>query len=98
MPKIGPELTQLQKEALGAAVDGTLRSSVKMYRGRKQYLQFTLPDGREVTRRIISLRRRGFLRWARSGVIEATPEGVHEWRLLNETATQEASSQLALPR
>lgn len=80
VPVIRP-LTELQMETLGAVVNGTLVSTFKPI-GRERYLQFTLPDGREVTRRVVALRKRGYLKWTGGSYgpkIVATPEGIDHW-------------------
>lgn len=81
MPAIRP-LTELQLETLGAAVEGTLEAGIKPI-GKGRYLQFTLPDGREVTRRVVALRKRGYLKWQGAGKIAPTPEGILHWRQNN---------------
>jgi hypothetical protein len=78
MPKVR-SLTPVQIETLGAVVEGKLVAERKTF-GTQKYLGFLLPDGREVTRRVIALRKRGFLKWQGAGKIVPTPEGIHHWK------------------
>lgn len=82
MPVIRP-LTEIQFETLGASVNGTLASQIKAI-GEGRYLAFYLTDGREVTRRVVALRKRGFLRWQGPGKVIPTPEGILHWKQNND--------------
>lgn len=81
MPVIRP-LTELQLEALGASINGTLVTSIKSI-GKGRYLAFYLSDGREVTRRVVALRKRGFMKWEGPAKMVPTPEGIHHWKQNN---------------
>jgi hypothetical protein len=72
-------LTSVQIETLGAAIEGRLMTERKTF-GTKKYLGFLLPNGREVTRRVIALRKRGLLKWQGAGKIIPTPEGIQCWK------------------
>jgi hypothetical protein len=79
MPKIR-SLTPLQRETLGAIVRGAItKGRRRTFTSGKSYLCFELPNGIDVTPKVIALRKRGLVKWVATETIGITDKGILEW-------------------